>query len=132
MNSISFTEKTKYIFHINKGLDATARTRPYDVNRAAAHDQRRIPLSNMIYVGDGLTDVPCFSLLEQYRGKGFGVFDPSKEGAPKKAWEGLAIPRRVHSLNSPKYRANDDLGALLRTAVNQICVELDLRTQVAV
>ncbi len=132
MNCISFTEKTKYIFHINKGLDASARERPYDVNRATPLDQRRIPLSNMIYVGDGLTDVPCFSLLEKSGGRGFGVFDPTKEGSPKKAWESLAAPHRVVSLNSPKYGETEDLGALLRVAVNQICVNLDLRSQMAV
>jgi hypothetical protein len=85
----------------------------------------------MIYVGDGLTDVPCFSLIQRFGGKAFGVFDPAKDGVAKKGWEKLVAPRRVMTLNSPKYRAKDDLGALLRAAVNQICVELDLRTQTA-
>lgn len=131
MNAISFTEKTKYIFQINKGLESEARQRPYAVNEGMPPGRRRIPFENMIYVGDGLTDVPCFSLVAHFGGKTFGIFDPKKEGSPKKAWEKLVTPKRVLSLHSPRYRKTDDLGSLLRAAVNQICVNLDLRTQTA-
>src|SRR5215813_3319127 len=83
MNAISFTEKTRYLFEINKGLNRS-KPAPYAVNKEFAPDERRIPFSNMIYIGDGLTDVPCFSLLNLNGGRGFGVFDPTKADAPKK------------------------------------------------
>jgi phosphoserine phosphatase len=54
-NVISFTEKTKYLFLINKGLGAEAQTNAYVVNQYMAEETRRIPWENMIYVGDGLT-----------------------------------------------------------------------------
>jgi hypothetical protein len=82
----------------------------------------------MIYIGDGLTDVPCFSVVELFGGTGFGVFDPKKKGSPKKAWEQLVATKRVVSTNSPHYRADDDLGSLLRAAVTQICLRIDTRT----
>jgi phosphoserine phosphatase len=129
-NVVSFTEKTRFIFEINKGI-VRSRNQPYAVNKDVPEAGRRIPLKNMIYVGDGLTDVPCFSLIDKNGGKAYGVFDPKKEGSPKKALEGLVAPKRVSSLNSPKYGPDDDLGAILRTSVNQICVDLDLRTQSA-
>ena len=62
-NVVSFTEKTRYLFEINKGL-SDERKKPYAVNEDVSPDARRIPFANMIYVGDGLTDVPCFSLLK--------------------------------------------------------------------
>jgi phosphoserine phosphatase len=130
-NVVSFTEKTRFIFEINKGL-RDGRTKPFEVNHEMDPLDRRIPLESMKYVGDGLTDVPCFSLLGKNKGKGFGVFDPKREGSPKKAWEQLVTPRRVTSLNAPKYRRTDELGSLLRAAVNGVCVNLDLRTQAAV
>ncbi|HUG67021.1 MAG TPA: hypothetical protein VMM76_04685 [Pirellulaceae bacterium] len=132
-NVISFTEKTRFIFEINKGLGLTvdSRKNPYKVNEAQPLGNRRIPLRNMIYVGDGLTDVPCFSLLEKSGGRGFGVFDRVKDGSPKQAWQKLLAPQRVSSLNAPRYREDDELGALLRAAVSAKCSDLDLATQSA-
>lgn len=128
--AISFTEKTRYLFEINKGLNHKS-AGPYGVNEAMHESDRRIPFTNMVYVGDGLTDVPCFSLIQRMGGCAFGVFDPRKDESPKKAWERLLAPKRVVSLNAPRYRKTDELGALLRAAVNQLCVALDLRTQTA-
>jgi hypothetical protein len=99
------------------------------VNQKVNHADRRIPIENMIYIGDGLTDVPCFSVMEQFKGQAFGVFNPEREGSPKKAWEQLIAPRRVLTMNSPRYKKKDDLGALLRAAVRQICLRLDTRVQ---
>lgn len=127
--AISFTEKTKYLFEINKGFNVQA-PRPYAVNEFVAPENRRIPLENMIYLGDGLTDVPCFSLLALNRGISFGIFDPKKKDSPKKGWEQLVVPHRVNTLNSPKYGEQDDLGSLLRAAVTGICLRLDVRTGV--
>lgn len=67
-NVVSFTEKTKYLYTINKGLHDT--TNPYAVNERRDPGDRRVPFTNMIYLGDGLTDVPCFSLLDHFRRKG--------------------------------------------------------------
>jgi phosphoserine phosphatase len=126
-NVISSTEKTKYIFAINKGMHDVCRKEPYKVNEFVDAQERRIPIENMIYIGDGLTDVPCFSVVSSFRGKAFGVFDPTKEESPKKAWEKLIAPKRVVTMNSPHYGPKDDLGALLRAAVTEICLRMDTR-----
>ena len=131
-NVISFTEKTKYLFLINKGFDSQARTDHYLVNRSVDPQDRRVPFENMIYVGDGLTDVPCFSLIQRCKGKAFGVFDPARKDSPKKAWEQLVAPQRVMTMNSPCFGEKDDLGALIRVAVTGICMDLDVRSQQAV
>jgi phosphoserine phosphatase len=134
-NVISFTEKTRFIFEINKGIgvgDVDSRKTPYDVNEACAPTVRRVPLANMIYVGDGLTDVPCFSLIESSGGNGFGVFDPEGAGKAKKAWQQLLSPKRTRSLNAPKYRLTDELGAILRMAVSAMCAKIDLKSKQAV
>lgn len=128
-NVVSFTEKTRYLFEINKGLVEECRVNPFAVNEYVAPQDRRVPFSNMIYIGDGLTDVPCFSLVDRNGGSAFGVFDPRKEGSPKKAFEQLVAPKRVKTMNAPRYRRSDELGALLRGAVKQMCVELDVRTK---
>jgi hypothetical protein len=127
-NVVTFTEKTRYLFEINKGVTEDARKNPYAVNKAVKEEDRRIPFRNMIYLGDGYTDVPCFSLIEKFGGKAYGVFDPRKEGAPRKAIE-LVAPRRVRTINAPRYRKTDELGALLRAEVQNLCMNLDLETK---
>ena len=80
---------------------------------------------------DTLTDVPCFSLLDRFGVTPFGVFDPRKEGSPKKAFETLVATKRTIAMSSPRYGEHDDLGALLRAAVKQICLRLDVESQTA-
>ena len=64
--AINFTTKTQYLFRINKGA--------YDwkdssiINRFVPHDERPVPFPNMIYIGDGETDVPCFRLVKDLGG----------------------------------------------------------------
>jgi phosphoserine phosphatase len=127
MRCVTFTEKTRYLFEINKGLSqADASTNPYLVNKPVEDRLREVPISNMIYVGDGLTDVPCFSLVQRNGGMAFGVFDPSIERSAKKALTEFLRPKRVTSLHAPRYRRTDELGALLRAAVATRCADMSL------
>lgn len=84
----------------------------------------------MIYVGDGLTDIPCFSLVRKEGGRTFGVFSHEKKSA-KQAFLELLQGRRVDSLHSPDYRENADLGALIRAAVSNLATTIDLDTEQA-
>ena len=85
--TISFTEKTRYIFLINKGISRQqSYVTPYAVNVDMAPEDRPVPLHHMIYVGDGPSDIPCMSVLEKTRPKGTAIL----VWGPKtvnKAWE---------------------------------------------
>ncbi len=123
--SITFTEKTRYIFEIHKGLDPVETWRnPILVNKSLAPEERRVPLTNMIYVGDGITDIPCFSLLKSVGGLGFGVFKPAKA---RTALEEFLQTDRVISMHTPDYRAEADLGAILRAAIANRCSAIQLQ-----
>jgi phosphoserine phosphatase len=125
---VTFTEKTRFIFEINKGISTKeSATQPHLVNLMVPKETRRIPLENMIYVGDGLTDVPCFSLIDNAGGMALGVFQPGKESA-KQAFQQLVVPRRVRTMHSPNYSADADLGAILRLAVSALAAKLDLNS----
>ena len=61
-NAVNYTTKTQFLFRINKGVldisdDAT-------LNTYTPEDERPVPFRNMIYIGDGLTDVPCMKLVK--------------------------------------------------------------------
>ena len=125
---VTFTEKTRYLFEISKGIRVEdSRTQPHLVNNKVPN--RRIPFKRMIYVGDGLTDIPCFSLVRNGDGRTFGVL--SKKKSARKAFLELLNQRRVDSLHSPDYRESADLGALIRAAVYTLAMTIDLDTEQA-
>ena len=67
--AVTFTEKTKFIFAINKGISGEElRRNPYRVNDALEADERRVPFSHMVYIGDGPSDIPCFSMIRLLQG----------------------------------------------------------------
>lgn len=65
------TTKTRAIFEINKGTNRHPRI---DVNASIRQEDRRVPFQNMIYIADGPSDIPCFSIVGQYGGKTFAVY----------------------------------------------------------
>lgn len=71
---IDNTTKTRAIFEINKG---TNRNAAIDVNAKVAPEDRRIPLQNMIYIADGPSDVPSFSVVKQGGGRTYAVYNPA-------------------------------------------------------
>jgi haloacid dehalogenase-like hydrolase len=74
--TINNTTKTRAIFEINKGTNV----RPeITVNRFIRPEDRRVPFENMIYIADGPSDVPVYSILQQYGGKTYCVFKPGDQ-----------------------------------------------------
>ena len=125
---ISFTDKTRYLYEINKGITPEeARENPYEVNTQVDPEERRTPFENMIYIGDGITDIPCFSLVKDRGGRVFGVIDSDDEGdegsAKQRAIRDIGSPRRAGNLNDPMYGESGQLGSLLRLTIEGICTD---------
>jgi 2-hydroxy-3-keto-5-methylthiopentenyl-1-phosphate phosphatase len=95
-NVVSFTEKTRFLFHISKGSVESSRSNPGIVNEKMV-DDFRIPMKNIIYIGDGLTDVPCFALVKRMGGYAAAVMPEHKKPKWEKAW-GLLEDQRVDIL----------------------------------
>jgi len=117
---ISFTDKTRYLYHIQKGLiGKPARGKPLDVNKKFEQEQLRIPFTNMIFVGDGLTDVPCFSLLTKAKGMAIAVYDKNHVKKWDNAYRFVA-EGRVSTLYSADYSEGTDLSNFLKMAVRNL------------
>jgi len=115
-SSITFTEKTKFIFAINKGITSQIREKPYDVNDFIPFEERRIPFENMIYLGDGPSDIPCFSMIEKLGGTSIAI--DSKDEWSKK-WEYELRNRKMDSYK-PDYTKNSDLRRKLESIIQTI------------
>lgn len=67
---IDNTSKTRAIFEINKGSNKFN----IDVNSKIDREKRRVPFDHMIYIADGPSDIPVFSILKQYGGRTFAIY----------------------------------------------------------
>lgn len=70
------TSKTRALFEINKGVNKLS---DLDVNAFLDSSKRRVPFSQMIYIADGPSDIPCFSIVNEREGKTFAVYEPQSE-----------------------------------------------------
>ena len=110
-SSITFTEKTKFIFAINKGI-SDIREEPYKVNKFVEKENRSIPFENMIYLGDGASDIPCFSMLKNLGGHCIGI---KNDNQWHKDFE-LEMRKREMTAFDPDYTQDSEL----RKKINEI------------
>lgn len=117
--SIDNTTKTRAIFEINKGVNKFPEE--IDVNATIAHEDRRVPFENMIYIADGPSDVPVFSILNQYGGRTLAVYNPQPEKfAEFKQVASLAAQSRVQAIGPADYNNGSHTTNWLRLWVTEI------------
>ena len=97
---IDNTTKTRAIFEINKGTNVAPEI---DVNAKVPQADRRVPFQNMIYVADGPSDVPVFSVVRQFGGKTFAVYRPGSKASFVQVNE-LQRQGRIDSFGEACYR----------------------------
>ena len=125
-NVVSFTDKTRYLFHISKGIiGPEMRSRPFEVNRKHAASALRVPLSHMVYVGDGYTDIPCFSVIKNGGGTAIGVYDRENREKWGRAW-GFTEDGRVSNLVPADYTKKSALADSLLMATESIARRIKL------
>lgn len=111
------TIKTRYVFEINKG---TNRNAAIDVNAKMLPEDRRVPIANMVYVADGPSDVPVFSVVRKGGGKCLAVYDPEREDEFQQN-DQLLEDGRVHAYGPADYRENTQTARWLKLQVRKIC-----------
>lgn len=115
-STISFTEKTRFVFAINKGIaEEVVRTDPYRINDSIRDRDRRIPFKNMIYIGDGPSDIPCLSLICKNGGVGIGVSPPTETF--KKGYELAVGERTTVGPYTADYTKGTDMRKILQESI---------------
>ncbi len=110
------TTKTRAIFEINKGSNKHPEI---DVNARIAERDRRIPVQNMIYIADGPSDVPVFSVINQGGGKTYGVY---RSGSNREFQQVNRLQQqgRVQSFGPADYTKGSQTHMWLSNAVSEI------------
>ncbi len=121
------TIKTRFIFEINKG---TNKIDSIDVNSKIAPEDRRIPIENMIYIADGPSDVPVFSVVRKHGGQAYAVYEPKNEKEFAQNDE-LRSGGRVDHFGRADYREKSDTFMWLTSHVRQICDRIVLQSEEA-
>jgi hypothetical protein len=119
--AIDRTSKTRALFEINKGSNYY---KEIDVHGNIAPEDRRVPFANMIYIGDGPSDIPAFSIVNQYKGKTFAVYNPNSQKQFDQCVK-LLQDNRVKNFGPADYREGTHTALCLRNAVRDIALRIE-------
>ena len=111
--AVNYTSKTQFLYRINKGvLDPTDHSR---LNEYIPENEKRIPFGNMIYFGDGMTDVPCMKLVRSGGGHSVAVYRENREQAVK-----LLRQKRVDYIFPADYSEGSALEVSVKKMIDSI------------
>lgn len=110
--SVNYTNKTQFLYRINKGIYEV-----YDegINNKMLDSDKKIPFTNMIYFGDGMTDVPCMKLVKDNGGTAISVYEKDKALASKLLKDG-----RVNNISKTDYTEGSDLDVYVKDVLQNI------------
>ena len=115
--AINFTTKTQFLFRINKGAHDLSDDR--EINQFVEMKDRPVPFENMLYIGDGATDVPCFRLVKDMGGLSIVVFKPNTKGARDKA-DRFIQDGRVHCAAPADYTEGKELDRIAKAQIELV------------
>ncbi len=120
--AVNFTSKTQFLYRVNKGvLDVTEQ---HGLNKYLPDSERRVPFTNMIYFGDGDTDVPCMKLTRVNGGHSIAVYQDDDKEASKLIHEG-----RVNFVFKADYGRGKKLEKTVFTIIDKIAAMEQLRAE---
>lgn len=121
--SVNYTNKTQFIFKINKGIMDVSDTEK--INDFMHEKERPVPFSNMIYIGDGTTDIPCMRLVKEKLGNSIAVYDPKK--GSKRTINKLLEDERVNFIAEADYRPESRLDKIVKSIIDRLAIDSRLQ-----
>lgn len=121
--AVDYTAKTQFLFKISKGIFSARDNK--QVNESMADDEKRVPFSNMIYMGDGVTDVPCMKIVNMFGGNSIAVFD-SQDERKRSAAQKLLRQGRVRFITPAIYTRDSRTYRVVCAIIDKIKAESEL------
>ena len=123
--AINYTTKTQFLFRINKGIENSWDNE--QINRWVPMNERPIPFSRMIFIGDGDTDIPSMKMVRFQGGHSIAVFDPeSFQQSPKKVYR-LIAEDRVHFVAPADYSDGSQLDVTIKGILARMARDVGYR-----
>lgn len=122
--SVNYTNKTQFLFKINKGIDSI-----YDakiINEFIPREERVIPFSNMIYFGDGDTDIPCMKLVKEQGGHSIAVYAPRIREKKTNSLK-LISEDRVNFVCPADYSEGKEIDRVVKIIIDKISADTQFR-----
>lgn len=118
---VNYTMKTQFLFRISKG--AFDINDDVSLNDIVPLENRRVKMQNMIYFGDGLTDIPCMRLVKENGGVSIAVYQENKDKTAKK----LLKDKRCNFIVEADYSENTTLDRIVKKVLTKMALvnELD-------
>ena len=114
--AVNFTAKTQFVYRINKGVLDVSDDKT--LNDSMPDDSKRVPFTNMIYVGDGLSDVPCMKMMRAYGGQAIAVYQESN----RIAVEELMAKHRVDFIFKADYSEGTPLDLTVKNIIRKMAI----------
>ena len=121
---INDTSKTQYLFRINKGREMPGES----INEYMPEAERPLPFGHMLYLGDGLTDVPCMTVTKNYGGFAIAVHNPGNP-ASLKTCKALVEADRIDYFAEADYRRGRKLEKRVQTILDVILARIRLERE---
>jgi phosphoserine phosphatase len=122
--ALNYTTKTQYLFRINKGSHDV-----YDherINQYVKPDERPVPFKNIVFIGDGETDIPCFRLVKELGGNSIAVFQPHTPKAKSRSKK-LMADGRVNFIAPADYTEGKPLDLIVKAIMDNVATTDYLR-----
>ena len=116
--ALNYTSKTQFLFRINKGC--TDISDNYSVNEFMSEEQRPVRFQNMIYLGDGSTDIPCMKIVKSNGGHSIAVYKP---GSSRKDANRLIDENRVNFIAPADYSENKEIDTIVKIIIDKIAAQ---------
>jgi phosphoserine phosphatase len=123
---VTYPEKVRYLMALSKDMSVEGHDAPADVWREVSGDEVYVPLDQMVYVGDGSSDLPAFNLMQDHGGLAIGV----TKGGETAGWshrDEMHRDRHVQNLAEADYSDGAELLRSLCLSVESIARLIALR-----
>lgn len=120
---VNYTTKTQFLSRINKGILDVSEDKA--INIKMLEEDRRISTKNMIYVGDGFTDIPSMSMVRKDGGYAIAVYTKERLEIVKN----LLKEDRIDYAVLADYTENSEIDILIKKILLEMKIHTDLRTE---